>query len=781
MKKSFVEGWSFKKEGGDAREVCLPHDAMQEETRAADAPSGSGGAFYPGGKYTYCKTLVLGADELGLHYTLEFEGVYKKARVYVNDELAGGCVYGYRGFDVVMDPFIKEGANEIRVEVDNSEQPESRWYSGTGIYRPVWLHVDGAVRIVRNGIKISTVSISPAKILVTVEHEGGEVSVAVYEQGSQTAIASACGDNVELEIADAKLWSAESPYLYDVAVTLSDGGAAVCEQHTAFGIRTLAWKGGFFVNGEKVLLKGGCLHHDNGIIGACEYQASADRKVLKLKEMGYNAIRSAHNPCSEAMLSACDRYGMYMMDETWDMWYKKKNPYDYSNYFMDNYKDDIKAMIDKDFNHPCVVMYSLGNEVSEPANEKGVELAGEMVEICHGLDASRPVTAGMNLMIIKNSAKGKDTYSDDGGLDQSQNKDTSGMNSTMFNMMASMVGSGMNKGANGKKADAIVSPVLDKLDMCGYNYGSGRYKEDQGLHPDRIIFGSETFPQDLAGNWQMVEQLPNLVGDFMWTAWDYLGETGIGSWSYSKDATGFSNPYPWILADTGAFDILGNPNGEALWAKVIWGASDIEIGVQPCDHPGEKMKKAVWRGTNALPSWSWKGCEGNKVVVEVYTKAPVAKLYVNGVGVGKKKVKNCRAIFKTKYEAGVLTALACDASGNEIARTELKSGKGDAVPAVTAEKDTVKVGDACYIDISMLCSNGVVDLSSDETVEVSVTGASLLAAGSAAPRTEEVFLDPAVTTYHGKAQAVVRASKPGTITVTVSGKNSTASCTVTAV
>ena len=792
MRTEWNKGWKFKGADGNWKDVTLPHDAMQEEKRDPSAESGSAGGFFPGGKYTYCREMNLSEEDLVRRCTLEFDGVYKNARVYVNDQYAGGCAYGYLPFAVEMTSFLKAGANEIRVETDNSLQPDSRWYTGAGIYRPVRLCVEEEIRFVRGSIRIETVSLNPARIIVRAAHIGGSMTAEVREPHTgRTAASGAAGagadagdggateDSIELTVPQAKLWDAENPFLYDVRLRLSDGERMVEELSIPYGIRILSWKGGFFVNGKKTLLKGGCLHHDNGILGACEYQESADRKIRKLKEAGFNAIRSAHNPCSEALLSACDRYGMYVMEETWDMWGRKKNPYDYAAVFSENYRDDIRAIVERDCVHACVVMYSIGNEVSEPAWPEGVELAREMVNLFHALDPTRPVTGGMNLMIIKNAAKGNAVYKEDGGLSDSQSPDLSGMNSTMFNMIASATGSSMNQSANGKKADALVSPVLDLLDICGYNYGSGRYREDLKLHPERLILGSETFPQDLSGNWRMVEQLPNLVGDFMWTAWDYLGEAGLGAWSYEKDAKGFSKPYPWLLADAGAYDILGNPTGELLRAKGIWGKSGVpQIGVQPCSHPGEKLIKAAWRGTNAMPSWSWRGCNGNRTAVEVYTTAESVILELNGKRIGKKKVKKNCAAFRLRYQPGTLTAVACDASGNAIGRSELKSAEGDVAVTLVPEKKVARPGEICYINIQMADSNGIVDCHSDERIEVSVSGGVLLGLGSANPKTEDSFKGKQLTTWYGRGQAVVRAGESGSVTVTARGEHTEAECVI---
>lgn len=508
-------------------------------------------------------------------------------------------------------------------------------------------------------------------------------------------------------------------------------------------------------------------------MGAATYAESEERRVRIMKKAGFNAIRSSHNPASDSLLSACDRYGLYVMDESWDMWYNHKSAYDYASDFTENYKSDLRAMVEQDFNHPSVIMYSIGNEVSEPAKEKGVALAKEMVDYLHLLDRSRAVTGGMNLMIISRSAKGNGVYDEESGGRKDSGKDkTSGMNSTLFNLMTSMVGTGMNKGANGTKADQVTSPVLDALDVAGYNYASGRYPLERKAHPNRVILGSETFPQDIVKNWAMVKQYPYLVGDFMWTAWDYLGEAGIGTWAYTNDGRSFDKPYPWLLADVGVFDILGNPNGELYLAQAAWGLLDQPvIAVQPVNHPNIKPAKSVWRGTNAIPTWGWSGCEGNKTVVEVYTDAYTVELYLNGRKLGRKKVKNCKASFKVIYEPGTLTAVAYDLKGNQRGQSQLVSAQGKTSICVAPEKMQAAPNSVVYVDVMLSGENGEREANADETLRVSVEGGELLGFGSANPRTEERYQSGEFTTYYGMAQAIIRAGESGHIQVSVSGNH----------
>ncbi|MGI6576880.1 MAG: glycoside hydrolase family 2 protein [Eubacteriales bacterium] len=753
MKKvSFNSGWTC-----NGAAVQLPHDAMIHKKRVPGHASGSAQAFFPGGSYVYEKTFEKPAAE---HVVFQFEGVYKNAKVYINGKEAGGAPYGYIPFFVCADELLVDGENTIRVECENNDQPDSRWYTGAGIYRPVWLWTGPKNAIAPEAVKVQTVSIDPAKVRVMTECDSEPV---VQILDGDKVVAEGKGHDVELTVPNVTLWSENTPKLYTCVVT------ADCDvAETKFGIRTISWDNkGFYINGQRTLLRGGCVHHDNGILGAATPDEADYRRVKMMKEAGFNAIRSAHNPCSRAMLDACDELGVYMIDESWDMWFHHKNKYDYATHWRKNYLADLQAMVDRDYNHPSVVMYSIGNEVSEPAKDEGVEKTKEMVAFLREKDGTRPVTGGFNLMIIANAKKGKGIYNEEGGMANDNSKKTEGMNSTLFNMITNMVGTGMNKSANSKAADEATSPCLDALDIAGYNYASGRYPMEGKCHPDRLIYGSETFPQDIAKNWAMVKQYPYLIGDFMWTAWDYLGEVGLGAWAYTKDGTGFNKPYPWLLADTGALDILGDPNGEMFLAQAAWGLLQKPvIAVQPVNHPGQNPAKMAWRGTNALSSWAWQGCDGNKAIVEVFTDAAVVELYINGKKIGKAKVKNCKATFKTKYQSGKIEAIAYDAGGRELLRSTLESATGKISICVEPEKTVAAAGEVVYVPVALKGENGVVEHNADRKLTVTVEGGELLAFGSANPRTEENFDEGTYTTYYGKAVAAVRVEKGCTITVT---------------
>lgn len=517
--------WLFFDSSGTPQSIDLPHDAMLTENRTTSCHNAKQSGYFPGGKYTYLKCLIIPKEYEGKRIELFFEGVYQNCKVYVNNSFAGSHKYGYTEFYVDITPYITIGENEIRVEVDNSLEPNCRWYSGSGIYRSVWMSVTDTII---NEPVITTKSCSPAVIEIKADSES---IVEIYDK--DTLIAN--GKSGEYEIENAQLWSEDNPYLYTCICKKGND-----EIKTHFGIRLLEWnsKNGLTVNGKRVLLRGGCIHHDNGVLGACGYADAEERRVRILKEAGYNTIRSAHNPMSRAMLDACDRLGMYVMDEAFDGWYTPKNYHDYSRYFETEWKNDLTSMVNKDINHPCVIMYSVGNEVSETATQKGVETAKMLTDFVHSLDSTRPVTAGINVLLNVYANLGFGVYKEKGKYKpeplppknkQYKEKKTG---SAFFNAAAQKLGRLMFFMSKGKKGDKASKGAGEVLDIIGLNYAGSRIEEDIKKYPDRLMVASETMVTDLPYNWERVKKYPQMLGDFVWAAWDYLGEAGIGDWTY---------------------------------------------------------------------------------------------------------------------------------------------------------------------------------------------------------------------------------------------------------
>lgn len=775
----FGKGWTFWYEGHEKQTVDLPHDAMIHGERRPDVPGGGSIGYYDGALYIYEKEFDVPKEWLSSHVTFHFGGVYKEAKVYLNGNLAGGLPYGYSSFDVVADGFLSEGKNTIRVEADNEGQRSSRWYSGGGIYRNVTLTVQNAEYI--EDVKISTQSISPAEILVNTTHKGGNVRIEILDNGK--VVATAEGEECRIKIPDAKLWSAETPHLYSAKVSLKDANGNTLDEKTEkFGIRTLSWdENGFYVNGKKTLLKGGCLHADNGILGMAEYREATDRKISVMKSFGYNAIRSAHNPCSEEMLRTCDSLGMYIMDELWDMWFKAKNPNDYSKYFMDYYRKDLVEIVRKDFNHPSVIFYSIGNEISEPTAPGGLEITKDIVSVLHHLDGSRPVTGGMNTIILGSGSgnfgmnqqnfnsgssesktktqkkkRGKKTiYQEpempEGGLVSFMDMMKGGLTSDQYNELVQQHILTDDYMIMGSRLDSIITPSLDELDIVGYNYATIRYPSEKERHPGRVVFGSETYAQDIWKNWKMVEEYPYVIGDFMWTAWDYLGETGIGSWSYGEKQRG----YPNKLAEVGVLDLIGNPTGEVYLAAVTWEEKPgvPYIAVRPI-HP-ETPRVSQWRGTNSIPSWTWDGHEGEDATVEVFSSARKVKLFLNGRLVGKAKPVDGIATFHVPYQSGKLTAKAYKLFGC-CGETSLESATGNASISLVAENPNPKKGDVVFVKVDAIGENGQVKTQCSDIVSLDIEGATLLGFGSATPSTEYRFDKGIYPLHYGRGLCAIR-------------------------
>ena len=617
-----LTGWTCRHLGDTApgRPVTLPHDAMLAEPRTALSAGGVNTGWYEGYDYEYQRTLTVPENELLDTHILEFEGVYHNAEVWLNGQKAAFRPYGYTNFYVDCAPFLRAGDNELRVIARNADQPNSRWYSGAGLYRPVQLWTAGDKHILLNGVRIRTVSLEPAVVEIRVRTSApGTVQLMV--EGLPTVRKESDGEAVfTLTIDNARLWTPETPNLYRCRVQFADDEAV-----ETFGVRTVSWgKNGFTLNGERVIIQGACIHHDNGLLGAvCDLDAVA-RKVRLLKETGYNAIRSAHNPCSKALLAECDRQGMLVMDEYIDHWYIHKTEYDYVPYFMEWWRQDLTDMVEKDYNHPCVVLYSTGNEVSETAQKRGIALTKEMTDFLHGLDDSRPVTCGVNIFFNFLSSIGFGVYSDEKAKKEAEKAEKAkakgkavkkkSVGSKFFNDLAGLLGDEfMKRGATLHGCDVKTRDAFANMDIAGYNYGIYRYKHDLKKYPQRLILGSETFCNDAYKFRELAKQEPRLVGDFVWAGMDYLGEVMVGSWEYADYAETFDGGPDFVSAGSGRIDLTGKPLGEALYTRVALEKDNGPyIAVCPVNHTGDRHSPSAWKMTNAMPSWSWTGCEGQE-------------------------------------------------------------------------------------------------------------------------------------------------------------------------
>ena len=789
---SLLTGWTCRHLGDTApgKPVTLPHDAMLAEPRTALSAGGTNTGWYEGYDYEYQRTLTVPENELADTHILEFEGVYHNAEVWLNGQKAAFRPYGYTNFYVDCAPYLHAGENELRVIARNADQPNSRWYSGAGIYRPVQLWTARGAYIALNGVKIRTLSLQPAVVEVRVKTTApGTVRLmvddlpAVQQESDGEAVFTLTLDN-------ACLWTPETPNLYTCRVNFAYD--VVTE---TFGVRKVEWgTDGFLLNGKRYIIQGACIHHDNGLLGAvCDPDAVA-RKVRLLKANGYNAIRSAHNPCSKALLTECDRQGMLVMDEYIDHWYIHKTEHDYVDYFNDWWHQDLTDMVEKDCNHPCVVLYSTGNEVSETAQKRGIALTKEMTDFLHGLDDSRPVTCGVNIFFNFLSSIGFGVYSDEKAKKEAERAEKAkqrgektskkkAVGSQFFNNLAGLLGDEfMKRGATLHGCDVKTRDAFANMDIAGYNYGIYRYKHDLKKYPQRLILGSETFCNDAYKFRELAKQEPRLVGDFVWAGIDYLGEVMVGSWEYADYAETFDGGPGWVSAGSGRIDLTGKPLGEALYTRVALEADNGPyIAVCPVNHTGDRHSPSAWKMTNAMPSWSWTGCEERKANVEVYARAARVELVLNGHTVGSKTLKNdCLARFSIPYESGTLEAVSYDAADHEIGRCKLQSAGGTTRLTLDAEEPTVKPGHLCYVRLRYTDENGITKPLARGNIQVQVRGGTLVGLGSACPFNKHSYLDSETDTYYGEALAIVRMGDGDAMTIAASDGEYSAELTVPA-
>lgn len=789
---SLLTGWTCRHLGDTApgKPVTLPHDAMLAEPRTALSAGGTNTGWYEGYDYEYRRTLTVPENELADTHILEFEGVYHNAEVWLNGQKAAFRPYGYTNFYVDCAPYLHAGENELRVIARNADQPNSRWYSGAGIYRPVQLWTARGAHITLNGAKIRTLSLDPAVVEVRVKTTApGTVRLTVDDLPAMQQESD--GEAVfTLTLDNARLWTPETPNLYTCRVSFADD-----EVTETFGVRKVAWgTDGFLFNGKRYIIQGACIHHDNGLLGAvCDPDAVA-RKVRLLKENGYNAIRSAHNPCSKALLAECDRQGMLVMDEYIDHWYIHKTEHDYVDYFNDWWHQDLTDMVEKDYNHPCVVLYSTGNEVSETAQKRGITLTKEMTDFLHGLDDSRPVTCGVNIFFNFLSSIGFGVYSDEKAKKEAERAEKAkqrgekaakkkAVGSQFFNNLAGLLGDEfMKRGATLHGCDVKTRDAFANMDIAGYNYGIYRYKHDLKKYPQRLILGSETFCNDAYKFREMAKSEPRLVGDFVWAGMDYLGEVMVGSWEYADYAETFDGGPGWVSAGSGRIDLTGKPLGEALYTRVALEADNGPyIAVCPVNHTGDRHSPSAWKMTNAMPSWSWTGFEGRKANVEVYARAARVELVLNGHTVGSKTLKNdCLAKFSIPYESGTLEAVSYDDADHEIGRCKLQSAGGTTRLTLDAEEPTVKPGHLCYIRLRYTDENGITKPLARGSIQVQVRGGTLVGLGSACPFNKHSYLGSETDTYYGEALAIVRMGDGEAMTIAASDGEYSAELTVPA-
>ncbi|QNG38806.1 glycoside hydrolase family 2 protein [Geodermatophilaceae bacterium NBWT11] len=778
--------------------LTLPHDAMLTEERDPETSNGGNTGFYPGGVYRYSKTFHAPADWAHMSVVLEFEGVYQNSQVFLNGVRVGGRPSGYALFHVPLDEHLRLGEdNTVEVLADNSSEPNSRWYTGSGIYRPVHLLVSEQVHITPTGLRLSTVDLTGTTAVVavvtTVVNQGADVAaVTVSAQLARpdgAVLAPETSDVVvppgeervvrqQVVVGDADLWSPTTPQLHTATVTILDGPEVQDVASDEFGIRTVTAdaRHGLRINGVPVKLRGSAVHHDAGVIGAHTLDAAEDRRIRLMKEAGYNAVRSAHNPASRALLRACDRHGFLVMDELTDAWFRPKVTHDYSELFVQWWQRDLEALVANAHNHPSVIMYSIGNEIAETSTRLGIDTNRMLARATRELDPTRLVTNGingfLNLIAPQDDEKVAAKTAAAKNSDENPNRNLI----RVLNLLLGVLDAMLDRIVRLPAVDRRTRDTFSDLDVAGYNYMVGRYELDGRLHPHRVIVGSETRAALTADVWPEVEFRPHVIGDFSWTGWDYIGEAGLAAKVYGTKKRQIYYPYPALLAGEPVIDITGFRQTQAYLNEIAWHlSSGPHIAVEPVTRSGEVSVKKGWRATDSVASWSWAGCEGQDAVVEVYTDAPKVELFLNGTSVGQAdggRDGTHLTRFRLPYQPGELLAVASTKAGAEVGRRVLRTAGDELVLTAVPETTSLRAdgADLVYLPVLLTDAAGELKPGADRSVTVTVEGpATLLGLGSGEPITEEGFASDTHRTYFGRALAVLRSThESGEVAVTVS-------------
>lgn len=786
-KLSFNNDWLFSKEDKlEARQINyndlswrkldLPHDWSIEDlpnqfhdsivgpfSKAAIANRDSG--FLIGGTAWYRKHFILDKSTHDKKVFIQFDGVYMNSDVWINGKHLGNHPYGYTSFYYDLTPYLLPAgqSNVIAVQVKN-EGINSRWYSGSGIYRNVWLTIVNPLHIDIWGTYITTPSVSEKEAKISIEtkishnkennpfilltelYDGSGKMVGSDKQNSTVFKDHSGKITQSIKIENPKLWTLENPALYKAVVKIIKGDKVIDQTTTPFGIRTIKFnaKSGFTLNEKNILLKGGNIHHDNGPLGAVAIDRAEERKVELLKQNGYNAIRFSHNPPSPAILDACDKLGMLVIDEAFDAWGDPKRPQDYHLYFNEWWQKDIESMVLRDRNHPSIIMWSIGNEIYESIDTDGYQKGKMLAEAVRALDPTRAVTMAIPKFIMAMS------------------------------------------GRKGKKWDDT-APSFNNVDVSGYNYATSKYEKDHSLYPDRVMYESESFPPQAYESWEVTKKFPYAIGMFSWSAMDYIGEAGLGAprlipESKETDSGLFLEPaWPIFNAFCGELDLIGNKKVNSYYLDVVWERSKVEMLVQPTIPKGYKEVDFFYNFPKQIKSWSFPGDESKKMKVFVHTRAELVKLELNGKIISVQPVlpNTITTEFSVPYSPGILVA-RCFSRGKEIASQTLKTVGAPYAVRLKADRSSIKAdpNDLSYVNVEIVDQQGnVVPYKDDLLVKYKIEGVGKIAGvGNGNPEDMSSFQQPQKKVFQGRGLVIVRPSGGkgiATVSASVDGLKST--------
>lgn len=731
------------------RNLDLPHDWSIEGSVSPKNPTGGAGGYFPTGIGWYRKTFKVAPEWKGKSIFVYFEGVYMNSEVFINGKSLGIRPYGYSSFRYDLSPYLDfNKENVIAVRVDNSQQVNSRWYSGSGIYRHVWLDVTNPLHLADWGVAITTPEVSSkqasVQVKATIKNETGFpqriavntrlLSVSFKDVGNNTTKVELPAHSEKevtqiIKVSKPLLWTPETPYLYQAQIQVLKGDEKIDETKTTLGVRSIKFtsENGFQLNGKTVKISGGCVHHDNGCLGAAAFDRAEERKVELMKAAGFNAVRTSHNPPSEAFLEACDRLGLLVIDEAFDGWRVGKNKHDYSVYFDKWSKRDLETMVLRDRNHPSIFMWSIGNEVVERNKPEAVVTAKMLAGIVKGIDSTRPVTSA----IVK-------------------------------------------WGNDWESLDLLMAAH----DVCGYNYQLQGAPADHKRVPSRVIFQTESYPRDAFANWKLVQNNNYIIGDFVWTAIDYLGESGIGRWYYSGDVPGehWENDFfPWHGAYCGDIDLTGWRKPISHYRSMLYNDKEkLYMAVrEPKPEPLE-IKETWWSVWPTWESWTWPGFEGKKLDVDVYSKYPKVRLYFNDKLLEEKPAtvnQEFKATFSVPYTPGTLKAVGVE-NDKEIESTTLQtSGSAAKVRLIADRKQLLPNGqDLSYVSIEITDKDGVLQPNASDRLQFKIEGPGVIAGvDNADVKDTDPYTGNSRKAWHGRAMVVIKSThNAGDIKLTVS-------------
>jgi beta-galactosidase len=759
-KQLFNDNWKFflgdspearSKDFNDKswRDLDLPHDWSIEGKVDPKNPTGGAGGYFPAGIGWYRKKINVPSTWKGKHITIYFEGVYMNSEVFINGKSVGVHPYGYTSFSYNLTPYLNiNKENVLSVRVDNSQQINCRWYSGSGIYRNVWLIVTDPVHLTNWGVGITTPEVSsekatvqiktiiknetelPQNIILKTQLSGENASDAGSKQIKVELLANSEKEiSQTITVSKPLLWTPETSHLYKAQVQILKDNKLIDDTKTNFGIRSIKFttENGFQLNGKTVKINGGCVHHDNGCLGAAAFDRAEERRIELLKAAGFNAIRTSHNPPSEEFLDACDRFGMMVIDEAFDGWKEPKNKYDYSVYFNNWWQRDLESMILRDWNHPSIIMWSIGNEIIERKKPEAVITAKMLVNCIHKIDPTRPVTSAMT------------TWDNDWEL---------------------------------------FDPLFAAHDIGGYNYQLYRAPSDHERVPSRIIVQTESYPRDAFTNWKMVQSHNYLIGDFVWTALDYLGESGIGRWYYPGEIPGEHwerELFPWHGAYCGDIDLTGWRKPISHYRSMLYNNSEkLYLAVREPNPINGKIKETIWSVWPTWESWTWPGYEGKDIQVEVYSKYPMVRLYLNKKLIGEQATteeQQFKATFTVPYTPGLLSAVGV-VDNKELETTILQtSGNAAKIKLIPDRKKISANGqDLSFITIEVTDKDGLLQPNAQNQLHFNINGPGVIVGvDNANLKDLDSYVSTSRNAWHGRAIVVVRSTKKaGDIKLTVS-------------